>query len=199
MMTSSSKIRVDSAGRQRRFWAQKSSSLSGRHVDDFLSRLLGYSYIPDNKGKVDRNSKGGCRIEALMSTRQVVWESRLLSTLNKLSMVECVSNRARSSVDEVDMRVYSNLQAKRLRRNGLEDREKHSLADKGGASVLPLGRYGAGRQCVLSRRDERHEVTPRNGRESVVSSAQKKICDRFGKWRSARLAADLTQKGGVPA
>ena len=68
---------VDSAGRQRRFWAQKPSSVFGRQVDDFLSKLLGYIYIPDNKGKVDRNLKGGRCVGAFMSTLRVVWESCL--------------------------------------------------------------------------------------------------------------------------
>lgn len=196
-MISGGKIRVDSAGRQRRFWPQKSSSILGRHVDYFLSKLLGYSYIPDNKGKVDRNSKGGCREWAYIRSRRVVWESRLLSTLNKLSMGGGVNHRVCPLVDAVDVMVYSNLQAEQIRRNCLEDRKKHSFAAQGGAVNLPLGGHGAGRQRVFPRRDERHDFPPRNGREAMVPSAQEKIRDRYRKWRSARLANDLTHSGEV--
>lgn len=76
-MISVGRDRVDSAVDSAVFCSEKSTSKIGRQVDYFLSKLLRYSYILDNKGKVDRNLKGGRRIESLMSTRRVVWGSCL--------------------------------------------------------------------------------------------------------------------------
>jgi hypothetical protein len=69
--------RVDISGRHSVFWGiyipQKQSSICGRQVDYFLSKLLGYIYIIDNKGKVDMNSKGGSLKYLFSLPGQVVW------------------------------------------------------------------------------------------------------------------------------
>jgi len=76
-MISGRRERVDSAVDNALFWPEKSTSKNGRQVDYFLSKLLRYSYIPDNKGKVDRKSFGGGCVGAFMSTLRVVWKSCL--------------------------------------------------------------------------------------------------------------------------
>lgn len=77
-MNLSGRHRVDSGGRHSVFWGiqipQKQSSICGRQVDYFLSRLLGYMYIIDNKGKVDMNSKGGSLKFLFSLPWQVVWD-----------------------------------------------------------------------------------------------------------------------------
>lgn len=46
----------------------------GRQVDINLSKLLGYIYILDNKGKVDRRSFRAAVCENLNTTLRNVWE-----------------------------------------------------------------------------------------------------------------------------